>query len=186
MNQSSNPLKFCARCQRRRQRRSFLPNRGRRDGLSVYCRSCHVSYNARYASAERAIVRSRRYAKRHPERVKASQLASHLRRKGGIEKNINAIEREIRSGRTCPYCGDTLTVRNFSYDFKNGAGGSFHAVCVGCNSVKHMIEHRDFVRIVALLGTSRLGYYKRKALSKRWPPTKSFAVTLAQKGEEIK
>lgn len=170
MSRLSRGLRVCFRCKRRRQKRSFLKNRARRDGLSVYCASCHNKYNKERIPKEQAIIRSARWASKNPERRKASGLAHHLKKKGGISRTVDEIVLDMQSKRICPYCGTVLYWRNFSYDFKEGVGSDVHPVCIACNLLKAQFHHEDFRAICKLLGLARILFYHKKLSKRRWPP----------------
>lgn len=155
--------KRCAKCGKVRRRKSFIPNRARKDGLTVYCRYCHTKYNKRYKKSAAAIARADVWKLENPDRFKAAQLVGYLRRRTNQkDATVESVLLEIKKSYICPYCNSPLTWRNFSYDHKDGMGTDVHPVCTECNLLKHNFEHEDFLRIASLLGIERLKYYHSK------------------------
>lgn len=156
-------LKYCPRCKRTRQRRSFIHNRARHDGLSTYCKTCHVKYYALSMKSDAALERAERWKKKYPEKFKATQLASALRRRSdNCRMTMQDVLNDFKNYTHCPYCKITLTWRNFSYDHLDGRASEVHGVCVECNLLKNQFHHSDFLTICNALGQERLRWYTER------------------------
>lgn len=155
-------LKFCSRCGRWRQRRSFVGNRARYDGKCNYCRSCLKTYAKHHRNKENAIFRSKVWGAKYPDRRKAAQLSSFLRRRGIPTATTASVLQDMHSANPCPYCGDVINWTNMSYDHIDGVGTDVHITCNRCNLVKHGFMHEDFLLICKLLGQDRIRWYKER------------------------
>jgi sarcosine oxidase delta subunit len=131
--------------------------------LAVYCKFCQEKYESErgYSKGQKAIDRAKRWSRKNPDRYRAAQLRSYLKLRGDAKSYTEILE-DMTSGIKCPYCGDTLTYENLSYDHRDGSGSEILPCCVGCNLVKHIFDYEDFMKIVALLGAERIRYYHGK------------------------
>jgi hypothetical protein len=65
----------------------------------------------------------------------------------------------MSAGLSCPYCELALGVSNLSIDHKEGRGSDLHPVCIGCNLLKNIMIHADFLLVKEALGVERLRLY---------------------------
>ena len=104
-------MKTCGRCKAEKPLSEFYPNRARKDGVTVYCRVCHVEYNKRFETPEkRRKMRASNNARRADYKAKGRCQCGRISREGKTvcsvcTKRQAAFRRTRIDAGLCEGCG---------------------------------------------------------------------------------
>lgn len=145
-------IKVCSRCKNPGE---FYSDKTKKDGLHPICASCHKEYkknlHARDSEARnRALVRSKLYREKNPEKVKKAITNSTLQAKYGIsleEYNILLVSQQG----CCAVCKEKPSKQRLHVDHVHSTGKIRGLLCQACNvSIGKMKESPELLRKLAL------------------------------------
>ena len=139
-------MKFCYRCKTEKSLDEFFPTKGRRDGVSVYCRPCHLEYQREYYTNPEAHKRHKMRLEESKERRAASAVKYRLKKNYGLTPEQYAALLTKHNG-GCWICGKT-SERNLHVDHD-------HSCCDGEKSCGKCIRGLLCYNCNSLLGHAR-------------------------------
>jgi len=129
MTKRASDDKLCTKCGVVKPSAEYYANKARKDGLSVYCRPCQLTYgrdlyqrNSELVAAQRRILRNERldeareykreYAKKwreqNPEKVKIQSIAANAKRRQAGRAGTDVIRAVYNRDNYCYLCGIEL------------------------------------------------------------------------------
>jgi len=153
---TSTATRVCARCKESFEPSEMCRTAQRSDGVGSYCRPCDSARkresDARIkaldpeAHRERQRTYTRRWKERHPDRAKASERRTSLRRKFGITPEEYDALLEAQAG-VCAICGEPPGQKALAVDHDHDTGSIRGLLCGNCNTALGLLSD-DVERLI--------------------------------------
>lgn len=131
-------MKQCTKCKEFKLATDFAKDKNKRSGLKSWCKNCVNSKRKEhyYANQNHNITRSRLYKQNNPEKVKASNRNTKLKRLYGITQE-QYLELSNKQDNKCACCGkETKLV----VDHCHTTGAIRELLCNNCNTALGLLN----------------------------------------------